>query len=79
MGFTIEQLEEDHADLKHIVGEFEIGLKALRGPNYLTGIEKDERLPVKLLYDGYLKAKTELETFEAKTYIEDIPAEESNA
>lgn len=79
MGRTIKELEQEHKDLNAIVTEFEIGIKALRGPNYLNGIEKDERVPVKLLYDGYLKAKTELDTFESKTFTEDVPIETASA
>lgn len=79
MGKTFEELEQEHKVLVRNVNDFELGLKGLRGPNALFDVEKDTREVVKILYDGYLKAKTELDTFEAKTFTEDVPTENASA
>lgn len=75
MGKTFQELEQEHKVLTRNVNDFELGLKGLRGPNALFEVEKDQREAVKILYEGYLKAKTDLDTFEGKTFTEDVPVD----
>jgi hypothetical protein len=75
MGKKFSELLEEHTSLVKEKEDYELGLKAMRGPNFEHGIEKDERKSVKILYEGLMTARGQLSLFDEKLYIEEVPAD----
>ena len=63
--FTTKQIYDEVKRLNHKVDELEEGMRHLRAGsnNWETGIEKDTRLSVKLLYDALKDARNDLDHY----------------